>query len=250
MTLAIDALLAGAGVLAGAVGSSGGITSLVSYPALLAVGLPPLQANVTQSVALVACLPGSALGSRPELASELPWLRRWGGLTAAGSAIGVVLLLNAPRQLFAEVVPFLLILGSLTLILQPRITAWRNRRAPGTRPLLLPGGLLAISIYNGYFGAGSGVLTLGLLLLTVEQPLARANALKNVLLGSADIVAALAFALFGPVHWTQAAPLAAGLFVGSAAGPAITRRAPPHVVRILAALAGAALAIRLWLNPS
>ena len=75
-----DVVLLAAGFLGGAVGSAGGITSLISYPALLAIGIPPLPANVTQAVAFVASLPGSALGSRPELRGQGPWLRRWAGI--------------------------------------------------------------------------------------------------------------------------------------------------------------------------
>jgi uncharacterized membrane protein YfcA len=176
-------LLLGAGVLAGAVGSAGGITSLISYPALLAVGIPALPANVTNAVALVASWPGSALGSRPELRGQGSWLRRLALLTAAGGAAGAALLLSTPAGVFGRVVPFLLVFASLALLLQPRVSAWQeNHLVPGSR-FMLPCGLLAVSAYGGYFGAGSGVMVLALLLLTVDRHLARANALKNMLLG-------------------------------------------------------------------
>ena len=87
------ALTAAAGVLAGIVGTAGGITTLVSYPALLVVGVPALAANVANSVALVACWPGSALASRPELQGRASWLRRWAWISGAGGAVGAVLLL-------------------------------------------------------------------------------------------------------------------------------------------------------------
>ena len=103
------ALLLGAGVLAGTVGSAGGITSLISFPALLAVGLAPLPANVTQAVAVVASWPGSALGSRWELRGKASFLRRWALLIAVGAATGVALLLCAPAQVFEYVVPYLLV---------------------------------------------------------------------------------------------------------------------------------------------
>jgi hypothetical protein len=86
--------------------------------------------------------------------------------------------------------------------------------------------------------------------LTVDQDLRRANALKNVLLGVSDIVAAVGFALFGPVRWTAALPLAVGLLAGSLVGPSVTRRVPPRVLRVLVACAGMGLAIRLWIVPS
>jgi uncharacterized membrane protein YfcA len=244
-----DAFLAVAGCVAGAVGSAGGITSLISYPALLAVGLRPLPANVTQAVAFVGCLPGSALGSRPELRGQGRWIRRWALLTAAGGATGVALLLSTPEHLFARIVPFLLVTAAVVLFFQPRISTWRESRPGRHNRLLLPCGLFAVSVYGGYFGAGAGVMVLALLLVTVDQGFARANALKNVILGVADVVAAIGFAPFGPVQWTAAVPLALGLFAGSRVGPAATRRIPPNALRIAVALAGLGLALRLWLVP-
>lgn len=107
-----------------------------------------------------------------------------------------------------------------------------------------------MSVYNGYFGAGSGVMVLALLLLTVDRDLARANALKNVLIGLADVVAAVGFILFGPVHWDAAVPLAAGLLAGSMIGPSATRRVSANLLRVSVALVGLGLAIRLWIVPA
>lgn len=243
------ALLLGAGVLGGAVGSAGGITSLISYPALLAAGLAPLPANVTQAVAFAASLPGSALGSRPELRGQGSWLRRWAAVMAVGGAAGVALLLCVPAGIFGRVVPYLLVFSSCAMLIQPWVAAWHKRSFPSGSRFLLPCGLFLVALYSGYFGAGAGVMTLALLLITVDQHVARANALKNVVLGMADIVAAVGFALFGPVHWADAAPLALGLLVGSRVGPSLTRRVPAPVVRVLVALAGIGLAIRLWAVP-
>ena len=249
--LARELFLAGAGAVAGLVGTAGGITSLVSYPALLLAGIAPLQANVANIVALVACWPGSALASRPELAGKGEWLRRWGVVAALGGTAGSVLLLVTPAGVFGQVVPFLVVIGSLALLLQPQIAAWQARReAPGRGSLLLPVGLFALSVYNGYFGAGSGVLLLALLLLTTEPVLVSANALKNMLVGAATITSAVLFALFAHVDWTAVAPLAAGTFVGSLAGPRVARRLPPGLLRWLVALTGLALAVRLWVDPA
>ena len=132
------ALLLGAGVLAGAVGSAGGITSLISFPALLAVGLAPLPANVTQAVAVLASWPGSALGSRPELRGRASFVRRWALLIAVGGAAGVALLLCAPAQVFEYVVPYLLVLASCAMLFQPRVTAWHKRSFPNGGRFLLP----------------------------------------------------------------------------------------------------------------
>ena len=246
MTAARAALLLGAGALAGIVGSAGGTASLISYPALLAVGLPPLPANITNAVAFVAAWPGSALGSRPELRGQGPWLQRWAPLTAAGSAAGAALLLVTPAA-FDRVVPFLLAFAALALLLQPAVTAWLARRpAGGGRRLLLPGGLLAAAVYDGYWGAGAGVMTLALLMITTGQQPARCNALKNMLLGIADVSCCIVFILCWRVDWAAAAPMAAGFLAGSMIGPSLTRRIPGNVLRVIAALAGLALAVRLW----
>lgn len=243
-------LLAGAGVLAGVVGTAGGITSLVSYPALLWAGLPALQANVANIIAIVACWPGSAAASRPELEGRWPWLWRWAVVAAAGGAAGSLLLLSTPATVFGRVVPFLVAGGSLALLLQPRVSAWMSRRpARARRRLLLPSGVVSLSVYNGYFGAGSGVMLLTLMLLTSDPEIVRANALKNMLVGAASITSAVLFAVLAPVNWPAVACLAAGLLAGSTAGPWVARRLPAALLRSLIALIGLALAAWLWADP-
>jgi uncharacterized protein len=241
-------LLAVAGVVAGIAGTAGAITSLVSYPALLAVGVPALPANIANIVALVACWPGAALASRPELQGRALWLRRWALVAAAGGAIGAVLLLATPSTAFSRVVPFLIVAGSLALILQPWLSSLHQRDGEENSPVLFAG-LLAMSAYNGYFGAGSGVMLLSLLLLTVDSHLARANALKNMLLGATSVVSAVIFIACGPVDWAAAAPLAIGMFAGSLVGPRIARNLPATALRWIVALAALGLAARLWVDP-
>lgn len=246
-----ELFLAAAGAVAGLVGTAGGITSLVSYPALLLAGVAPLQANIANLVALVACWPGSAVASQPELRGRGPWLRRWGAVAAIGGAAGSVLLLVTSPGVFARLVPFLVAAGSLALLGQPWLAArpsWRPDAGWGR--LLLPCGIAALSCYNGYFGAGSGVLTLALLLLTTEPLLASANALKNMVVGAATITSAALFVALTRVDWGAVAPLALGLFAGSLAGPWVARRLPPALLRWLVALTGLALAVHLWLSPA
>jgi uncharacterized membrane protein YfcA len=237
-----------AGVAAGTVGTAGGIVSLVSYPVLLAVGLPALSANVANIIAVTACGPGSALASKPELRGQAPWVRRHVPAVAVGAAIGTALLLSTPAGVFRHVVPFLVAAGSLMLFFQPRLTA--RRSAHGGRPdnIILVPALVVVSAYNGYFGAGSGVMTLALLLMTVEQHLQTANALKNILLGVATAVSAVALIIFGPVEWAAVAPLAVGMFVGSTIGPRVARRLPAGVLRLLVVVVGLGLAVHLWLS--
>jgi uncharacterized protein len=230
------------------VGSAGGITTLISYPALLAVGLPPLAANMTNAVSLAAYWPGSVAASQPELRGRWPWLRRWLPLTAIGGACGAALLLSTPEGTFERVVPYLVAMASVLLLFQPRISRWREGRATGSNRWLAVG-VFGAAFYVGYFGAGGGVMVLAMLLLTVEKNVARANALKNVLMGMASIFAGIGFALFGHVHWAAVPPLAVGVLAGSAIGPSITRRVPGNLLRVLVALTGFALAIRLWIGP-
>lgn len=251
--IADAALLAAAGVLAGLVGSAGGITSLISYPALLAVGLPALTANMANIVAAAACWPGAALSSGPELAGRGPWLRRWIPVAALGGAAGSALLLSTPPGVFARIVPFLVAAGAVALLAQPRLAAYHQQRQrdrpPQARSVLLPLALVAVSVYSGYFGSGSGVMLLALLLITTEPHLPTANALKNMLIGATAVVSAVAFALFGPVDWTAAASLGAGMFAGSTLGPRVTRRLPARLLRHVVAVIGFGLAIRLWVAP-
>jgi uncharacterized membrane protein YfcA len=234
--------LAGAGILAGTAGSSGAIGSLISYPALLAVGIPALPANVTNAVAVVGSVLGSSTRSRPELRGSAERVRRWSLFTATGAAVGATLLLLTPGGSFEWIVPFLVAAAALLLLFQPRVYAWRAARSHADHRTVLPFGLFAVALYEGYFGAASGVMTLALLMLTVETQLPRANALKNVLLGVADFVAAIAFIIFGPVHWSAAIPLGLGFIVGGLIGPSVARRVPADILRVVISIAGMCLA--------
>jgi uncharacterized protein len=243
-------LLAGAGIAGGLIGTAGGITSLVTYPALLAVGIPPLSANVANLVAVVSCWPGSALVSQRELSGRSRWLRRWLPLSCGGALAGSLLLLTTPQNVFTRVVPFLVLAGAVALALQPRLLAWQQGATPdGSTPVLVAG-LGAISLYNGYFGAGSGVMTLALLLLTMRASLPTANALKNMLVGAAALVSAVVFTVATHVDWAAVLPLGAGMFTGSLLGPRLTRRMPAAAVRWIVALLALVLAADLWFRPT
>jgi uncharacterized membrane protein YfcA len=239
--LVTAAFLLLAGVIAGVVGSAGGITSLVSYPALLALGIPALPANVTNLVAGAACWPGAALTSRREMAGSGAHLARGLPVAAAGAVVGAVLLLLTPPGTFTIIVPYLVAAGSLALLAQPLLTrATSGRRGHA----LVPIGL--VSVYGGYFGAGSGILLLAVALILVDPDLPRANALKNMLVGASTLAAAVVLALTGPVAWSFVAPLAIGLFGGSLVGPVLARRLPATVIRVTVAVLGLCLAVVLW----
>lgn len=241
-------LLVAAGFGAGLCGTVAGLASLFSYPALLATGLAPLAANVTNTVALIASSVGSAAGSRTELAGQGPLLRRMAPLTLLGGALGAGLLLLTPAGAFAAIVPVLIAGASVVLLLQPRIRRAAERRSSG--PADRPGpavqaGLFAVAVYGGYFGAAAGVLMVALLLVGLPLTILQGNAVKNVLLGVANAVAAAGFALFGPVHWAAVPPLVAGLLAGARLGPVVARRLPATGLRIGIAVAGLGLAAAL-----
>ncbi|MCJ1713746.1 sulfite exporter TauE/SafE family protein [Curtobacterium sp. VKM Ac-2922] len=240
MTVLTAAFLLLAGVLAGVIGTAGGITSLVAYPALLAVGVPPFAANVTNSVALLGSGASSALRARRDLVGHGATLRRWAPVTVLVSAAGAVLLLVTPTHVFDRVVPYLVALGSVLLLVQPWID--RRRASARLRPVAATASVSAVSLYNGYFGAGAGVLMIAVMLLDGEPVLHRANALKNVLLVAADVVPAVLFAVSGAVVWAFVWPLGLGAVVGGLIGPSVARRVPQTPLRIGIAVCGFVLA--------
>ena len=239
-------LLVCAGVAAGLAGSIAGLGSLVSYPALLAVGLGPVAANVTNTVALVFSSLGSTLGSRTELQGQAVRVRELAIAAVLGGAVGATLLLLTPSGTFERIAPWLIGAASLTILVRPRVRA-AERRA-GAHDSAGPGliaGVFLIGIYGGYFGAAAGVMLLALFLFATNETLARGNALKNVVLGIANATASLGFVVFGPVHWDALAPLALGLFAGARLGPVVVRHSNAGVLRALIGLAGLALAVKL-----
>jgi len=247
VTVAEVFVLLGAGVLAGIVSTVASLASVVSYPVLLALGLPPLSANVTNTVALLFTGVGATAGSRPELAGQWRRIRRLGVVAALGGAAGAALLLVTPARTFEDVAPFLIGGASLVLLLQER-PGRRARRAGGEHSTLLLAALFCVAIYVGYFGAAAGILLLAVLTPILNESMARTNAIKNVVSGLANAVAAVGFALFGPVRWAFALPLAAGFLIGGWTGPSLVRRLPGRALRIFIAICGLALAAKLAIS--
>jgi uncharacterized membrane protein YfcA len=236
-----------AGFGGGLMGSVAGLASLISYPALLAVGLPPLSANVSNTVALVFGSVGSVSGSVVELRGQRRYVRRLGAVAVAGGTCGGLLLLATPSSTFVRIVPWLIAGASLAILVRRTPSSTTPTEAHGPT-WALSGGVFLIAVYGGYFGAAAGVLLLALLLIATAEPLARSNALKNVVIGLANAVAAVAFVAFGPVRWSAVVPLAIGFLVGGRLGPLVVRKAPPGPLRALIACAGLALAVHLGLD--
>lgn len=239
-------LLAGLG--AGLTGSVAGLASLISYPALLAVGLPPVTANVTNTVALVFSSTGSIIGSQPELVGQRRRVRQLVLAGALGGAVGAALLLATPAGSFELVVPVLIAVSSVAILVRRRVVSDLVASAPQPVRLRVVVGVGVVGIYGGYFGAGAGVMLLSLLLLSTHDTMPRSNAVKNVVLGVANGIAAVSFALFGPVRWLVVLPLGLGLFVGGRLGPIIVRRAPAGLLRVVIAAAGLGLSVKLGIE--
>lgn len=240
-------LLLAAGVGGGLTGSIAGLASLVSYPALLAAGLPPVTANVTNTVALVFNGVGSVSASRPELVGQGRRLLPLGVAALLGGVTGTVLLLITPDGGFERIVPFLIAGASVAILVQrpPRELAAEGARGSHGSTWGLAVGVYAIAIYGGYFGAAAGVLMLAMFLLVTGTTVARGNAAKNVLLLVANLVAAVGYALFADVAWSAMLPLAMGFFVGGRLGPRVVRRVDGTWLRRVIAVLGIGLAVKL-----
>jgi uncharacterized membrane protein YfcA len=241
-----------AGLGAGLTGSIAGLASLISYPALLATGLPPVTANVTNTLALVLNSVGSVSASRPELKGQGRRLLPLAVAAVLGGAVGAVLLLLTPSSAFERIVPFLIAGASAAILVQrpPRELALEGAREhPVPRdPWWLALGTFAVGIYGGYFGAAAGVLLLAMYLLGTGENLPRGNAMKNVILGVANAVAAVGYIAFASVAWSAALPLAIGCLVGGRIGPRVVRRSPQAPLRRVIAVAGLALAVHLGIQ--
>lgn len=236
--------LLGAGIAAGIVSVLASLASLVSYPALLALGLPPVSANVTNTVALIFNAAGVGIGARQELHGQRPTIGRLAIIAAAGGATGAVLLLALPARWFELIVPALVAVASALILLQPWLAGHARFRPQGITPVTAAA-FFASAVYIGYFGAAGGVIVIVVLSMIIDRPLTDVNAAKSILGGAANGAAALGFALFGPVRWAFVVPLAVGLFLGGMIGPWIARRLPTTVFRGLIGGCGFAVAVLL-----
>lgn len=238
------------GVFAGAMNAVVGSGTLVSFPVLLAIGYPPVVANVSNGLGLVPGSVSGAIGYRRELTGQRNRLLRLGGVTAAGAVGGAMLLLVLPPGAFEAIVPALILLALVLVLLQPwlaRRLAERERRHEHGGPVLTLG-VLAVGVYGGYFGASQGVLNLALMGIMLDEDLQRLNAAKNVLTATANLVSGLVFVFAADVAWPVVILLAAGSMVGGQLGARAGRRLRPAWLRALIVAVGLIAMVQLLVS--
>ncbi len=247
MSFGQTALVALAGFLAGAINAIIGSGSLITFPTLLAIGLPPVTANVTNTVGLAFGTGSAVVGYRRELH---PQLRRavWLSVPSMlGAALGAALLLLLPQTVFGFVVPAMVGFAVLLVIFQPRISVWLAPvgSAPAWGKYAVPLGIFLTAIYGGYFGAAQSVILMGLLTVLLRDPIQQLNGLKNAVSAASNLVAALIFVVVAHVDWQAAGVIAVSSVIGGLAGSAVGRRLSPLLLRGVIVAAGVAALIKL-----
>lgn len=238
--LAIIATIA-AGFGAGAVNTIVGSGSLITYPVMVLLGVPPVAANIANTVGLVPGSIAGAWGYRRELMTIRPLLLRLGITAVIGAVIGAMLLTVLPGRAFQLVVPVLILGAALLVAFQPRIVK-SMKPVDGTRWVALTISVFLASIYGGYFSAAQGVILLAVLGLFLSEGIQVQNALKNLLQALVNIVAAIYFVAFGHVLWSWAACIAVGSVLGALCGAWLARRIPANYFRWFIVIFGIAMA--------
>jgi uncharacterized membrane protein YfcA len=244
MDLRVVILLSCAGVGGGLINAIAGGATLITFPAMVAAGLPAIVANASNAVAVT---PGHAVAAFADRSRLPPLDRRLGmlvGSAAAASATGAFLLIVTPERLFTLLVPALVGIGTVAYALGPKIGMLSERRARGlnwhrSRILLLTG----TSVYGGYFGAGLGVMLLAALSVTGDEDVRSANALKNMLATGVSTAGIIVFIARGSVRWPETLVMLAGAAVGGFAGGRLLGILPSGVVRILVIAVGTAMTV-------
>ena len=248
MTLLQGLLVVLAGMAAGTINVVVGSGTLITFPVLLAIGLPPVTANVSNAVGL---FPGSfvgAYGYRSELTGQRDRVIRLGVAASLGALVGAVLLLVLPASAFATIVPILIVLALVLVLIGPRVSAWVGRSSTGgpgrvTVPLMVV--IFACGVYGGYFGAAQSVLIMGIFGLMLHDTIQRQNGLKNIIAGMVNAVAALLFVFFRHVDWQAAGLIAAGAIVGGVIGARVGKRLSPTVLRAVIVVIGVAALVKM-----
>jgi uncharacterized membrane protein YfcA len=248
---AVDLLIAaGVAFLAGAINSVAGGGSLILFPTLVALGLPKIDANVTNSVAQWPGYIGGIFGFRDELTGQRSRILRFSVVAVLGGLAGSIVLLTTSNKAFSIVVPILVFLASVLLAFQPLLTRRlrRDEDEGGTRdPAWLYVALFLAAAYGGYFGGALGVILVGVLGTALHR-LKLANALKSVLSAVTATVTVVIFGFFGPVHWIVVGVAAPASLIGGFVGARVATRIPTTPLRVFIVAFGIAVAIYLFLT--
>jgi uncharacterized membrane protein YfcA len=243
-----------AGFGAGLLTSTVGVASLLSFPVLLAIGLPPVVANVSNTLGLIPAGAGGAVGFRDELRVEPRLTRQVIGLSAVGGLFGAVLLLALPSSVFEAVVPWLILATCVLVATQPRISAaLRARHGHADRPArlrLTPVATLFVvltGVYGGYFGAGAGVMMIAVLALSLDLDFGVVAGIRTTSLMASNIVAGVVFTFVADVDWTVVALMAVSSVAGGYLGARVARRLPAAVLRTGVLVAGLVTVVTMLL---
>ena len=251
MTPLEAAIVVAAGLVAGGINSVVGSGTLVTFPVLLALGHPPVVANVSNSLGLVPGSVSGAFGYRRELKGQGKRLLRFVAVTAVGAVGGALLLLVLPSGAFEAVVPALIVVALVLVVLQPFIARRLAERKPdrhphGGLPLLI--GVFGCAVYGGYFGAAQGVILLALMGIMLDDSLQRLNGVKNVTTATANLVSGLVFVFVADVDWAVVGLLAGGSIVGGLIGAKVGRRLRPIWLRAAIVVVGTVAIVQLLIR--
>ncbi|MFC7304708.1 sulfite exporter TauE/SafE family protein [Streptomyces monticola] len=245
----------GAGVGAGAVNTAVGSGTLITFPVLLATGLSPVTATVSNALGLVPGAISGAIGYRKEFGGQGRRILKFGAGALLGGFAGATLLLALPASAFETIVPVLVGLALVLVVLQPWISGKLRRRRERTGGTACPdgglplfAGLTLASVYGGYFAAGQGIIYVALMGMLLDDGLQRLNAVKNVLVALVNTVAALFFLAVADFDWAAVGLLAAGSAIGGQFGAAVGRRLRPAVLRGLIVAVGTVAIVQLALR--
>lgn len=241
--------VAAAGVAAGASNSIAGAGSLITFPTMVALGLPPLSANVTNTVGIIPGYVGGVLGYSDLLREQGERFTRLLVPMLLGAVAGTVALLLTSDAAFEAIVPALIAASCLLLLFQPRLTRHLSH-AGNERSPYLTAGLLFCGAYGAYFGSAVSILLFAILALFVADTLQHLNGLKIVLVGCANLLAAVVYSFLAPVEWRFVAVLMVSSLLGGRVGAHYARRVPSDPLRITIAAVGlvvaAVLAVRAF----
>ncbi|WP_405661053.1 sulfite exporter TauE/SafE family protein [Streptomyces sp. NBC_01166] len=244
-----------AGIGAGTINTIVGSGTLITFPVLLATGLPPVTATVSNALGLIPGSISGAIGYREELAGQRRRILKLSAGALIGGLTGATLLLALPSTAFETIVPVLVTLALVLVILQPRISrAVQRRRDRNGTPARLDGGpllftgIMLASVYGGYFTAAQGIIYLSLMGMLLDDTMQRLNAVKNVLAAVVNSVAALFFLFVAHFDWTAVVLIAVGSAIGGQIGARVGRRLSPVFLRSLIVVVGTAAIVQLLLR--